>query len=213
MQRPGAWASGFRLGRLWRSMCHRGRGPRCHALLSPRPAAAARVGRGPACWALGPPPAPALLPAVTCACRASSEPLAGAGRVPAASVCTPPSPGSADGAPPWGPRAFSRLGRGARGQGSPAALSSCFKIKRLPSSLKRWGTHWWRGGPGAGPAPGAAPAPPVAPRLPASRPGEGALRAAVLPLAAADAGLPPGRPCGLHVDRWGEGTSRHGPWV
>lgn len=50
-------------------MCHRGRGPRCHALLSLRPAAAARVGRAPACWALGPPPAPALLPAVTCACR------------------------------------------------------------------------------------------------------------------------------------------------
>lgn len=50
-------------------MCHRGPGLRCHALLSPRPAAAAHVGRAPACWALGPPPAPALLPAVTCACR------------------------------------------------------------------------------------------------------------------------------------------------
>lgn len=181
MQRPGTWVSGFRLGRLWRSMCHRGPGPRCHALLSPRPAAAAHVGRGPACWALGPPPTPALLPAVTCACRRVLR-TPGRGRLCPSCFCLRP--------------AFSRQCRrrpavgapglpqaGSRGLGTRASCCLVFLFQDKASSLvvEALGTHWWRGGPGAGPAPGAAPAPPVAPRLPASRPGEGALRAAVLP--------------------------------
>lgn len=114
-------------------MCHRGRGPRCHALLSPRPAAAARVGRAPACWALGPPPAPALLPAVTCACRRVLR-APGRGRLCPSRFC--PSPafsrqcrrGPAMGAPGL-PQA------GSRGSGTRVSCCLVFLFQDKVSSL------------------------------------------------------------------------------